>query len=309
MIICTVKFLLRSLCVILSLGYALPCAAQDMEPRRWSHLPIGLNLAGIAYAHTEADISFNPVLRIEDVELELHTWAAQYIRTFEVFQKSARIDFRQAYHEGQWKGLLRGEPASVTRNGFSDSVLRASINLIGAPPLKGEKYAAYRVETDVETIVGLGLAVQLPTGQYMGDKLINLGTNRYTYRPQLGILHNRGKWSSELTGSVWIYTDNNDFFNGSTLEQDPMYFFQSHLIYTFSPGFWLGVSAGYYFGGESTVDGVEKDDRKENVSWALSLGHPIGSKSNVKLVYLQTRNQELVGLDTDTFAVALSTRW
>jgi hypothetical protein len=309
MIIAKMKCYSQSFCFVLCLGYALPCVAQDLEPRRWSHLPIGINFAAIGYAHTEADIGLNPTLQIEDAELELDTWAAKYIKTFEVLGKSARMDFAQVYNEGLWTGSLRGEQATVKRSGFSDSLLRASINLIGAPPLKGSEYAAYRAETDVETIVGLGLGVQLPTGEYMDDKLINLGTNRYTFRPQVGVLHNRGKWSSELTGSVWIYTDNNNFFNGNKLEQDPLYFFQSHLIYTFRPGFWLGVSAGYYFGGESTVNGVESDDRKENLSWALSLGYPIGRKSSVKFAYIQTRNQEFVGIDTDTFAIAFSSRW
>jgi hypothetical protein len=35
---------------------ALPCSAQDIEPRRWSHLPLGGNFAGVAYAYTEGDI-------------------------------------------------------------------------------------------------------------------------------------------------------------------------------------------------------------------------------------------------------------
>jgi hypothetical protein len=238
--------------------------------------------------------------------MEMHTWAAKYIRTFELFQKSARIDFAQGFQEGRWTGLVDGVPRTVKRSGLSDSILRFAINLYGAPPLKGKGFAAYRAKVEVETIVGAALVVQLPTGDYMDDKLINLGTNRYTFRPQFGVVHNRGKGSMELTGAVYLYTDNDDFFNGNKLEQDPYYTFQTHLIYTFRPGLWAAASAGYGYGGESTVSGVEKNDRKENLAWALSSGYSITRQLGFKVVYLRTRAQKTVGQDTDSLAVVFS---
>ena len=107
--------------------------------------------------------------------MELHTWAVKYIRTFELFQKSARVDFTQGYQEGRWTGLVDGVPTSIKRSGLSDSLLRFAINLYGAPPLEGKEFVAYRARVDVETIVGTALVVRLPTGDYMDDKLINLG--------------------------------------------------------------------------------------------------------------------------------------
>ena len=297
------------LCVFLIFGMPLLCFSQELEPRRWSHLPTGKNFAGGGYVYTEANILFDPVLRIENVEMEMHTWAFKYIRTFELLQKSARVDFFQGYQEGRWAGLVDGVSSSIKRSGLSDSVLRFAINLYGAPPLEGKEFAAYRAKVDVETIVGMALVVQLPTGDYMDDKLINLGTNRFTFRPQFGVLHNRGKWSMELTGAVWLYTDNDDFFNGNKLEQDPYYTIQTHLIYTFRPGFWTAASAGYGYGGESTVSGVEKNDSRENLAWALSFGFPITRQLGVKVIYLATRTQESIGQDTDSIGGAFSIFW
>lgn len=297
------------LCCILLPWLALPCFAQELDPRRWGHLPMGINIVGGGYAYTEADISVDPVLQLENVEMEMHTWVARYTRTFELFEKSARVDLTQAHRDGQWTGVLNGVSASTKRGGLSDTVLRFAINLIGAPPLEGKKYAAYRAQIDVETIVGVGLAVQLPTGEYLDDKLINLGTNRYTFRPQLGVVHTRGKWSMELSGAAWIYTDNDEFFNGSKLENDPLYIVHGHLIHTFHPGLWVGASAGYDFGGQSTLDGVEKDDRKGNLAWALSVGYPITPKLGVKVAYIRSRTQESVGRDTDTITVGFTTFW
>ena len=162
---------------------ALPCRAQELQPRRWGHLPIDTNFGGVGYAYTGADVAFDPVLLIEDVSLELHTLPLKYIRTFELAGKSARIDLVQAYQDAEWNGLLDGVPARATRSGWSDTFLRFAVNIIGAPPLRGAEYAEYRAATKIETIVGLALEVQLPTGQYFNDKLLNLGTNRVHLPP------------------------------------------------------------------------------------------------------------------------------
>jgi hypothetical protein len=297
------------LCVFLIVALPFLCLAQELEPRRWSHLPTGANFAGAGYVYTEADISFDPLLRIENAEMELHTWAVKYIRTFELFQKSARIGLIQGYQRGRWSGLVDGVPRSVRRGGLSDSVMRFAINLYGAPPLKGEEFAAYRAKVDVETIVGAALVVQLPTGEYKDGKLINLGTNRFTFRPQLGVVHIRGKWSMELTGAIYIYTDNKDFFDGNKLETDPLYTLQTHLVYTFRPGLWAAAGAGYGYGGESTVNGEEKNDLRENLGWAFSFGYPITPQLGVKVAYLGIRSQESIGQDSDSVGVAFSVFW
>lgn len=283
--------------------------AQELEPRRWSHLPKNTNFGGGGYAFTTGNIAFNPVLRIENGEVDLHSYALQYIRTFEVFGKSARFDIMQAYQSGEWTGLLDGAPASAVRNGLADTKLRLAINLYGAPPLEKKEFATYRAETDCETIVGLGLVAQLPTGSYYKDKLINLGTNRYTFRPQLGVVHNRGKWSAELTTSAWIFTDNDSFYGGSQWEQDPLLTAQGHLTYTFRPGLWLGGGLGYGFMGESTVNGNSSNDSKRNLAWALGLGLPITRQVGVKIGYIGLRTQEDTGSDLDTFTIGVSAMW
>ena len=293
----------------LAAALALPCLAQDIEPRRWSHLPIGANFAGLGYAYSSGDITFNPVLRVEDGQFDLDTAAVQYIHSFELLGKSARFDFAQAYQGGTWEGLLNGVPASVTREGWADSYLRFAMNLVGAPPLSGKEFAAYNAATTCEDIVGVGLLVRLPTGEYFDDKLINLGGNRYTFTPQFGWVHNQGKWSTELSGAVSFSTDNDEFFKGKTLEEDPYFVGQGHLSYTFRPGLWLTASTGYGLGGESSVNSVPADDPKGNFGWGLSLGIPINRAMGIKLAYIGTRTQKDTGADTDTFSLAFSMMW
>jgi len=288
---------------------ASPCFAEELEPRRWAHLPINTNFSGAAYAYTKADISFDPVLKIEDGQVDLHTWVAKYIRTFSLFNKSARVDFLQGYQKGRWTGLLDGVPTTVKRSGWTDTFVRFAINLYGAPPLQGQEYAKYRAATEIETIVGAGLSLQLPTGDYMDDKLINLGSNRFTFRPQIGVVHTLGKWSLETTAIAAFFTDNDEFFNGHKLEQDPLYSLNGHLIYTLRPGVWISTSAGYDYGGQSTVDGERKDDCKQNINWALGAGLPLSRHFGAKIAYIGTRSQESTGVDSDSFIVGLTAFW
>jgi hypothetical protein len=285
------------------------CHAQDIEPRRWSHLPIGANFAGAAYAYTTGDIYLDPELKLENVKFDLQTIGVKYIRSFELLGKSARVDLAQPYQIGHWSGLVNGAPATVDREGLADTSVRFAVNLIGAPPLAGKEFAEYRAQADHETIIGMGLIVQFPTGQYYDDKLINLGNNRFAFRPQLGAVHNWGKWSAELTGQGWFFTDNNDFYNGKRLEQDPMYGADTHVIYTFRPGLWVSGSFGYAGGGTTTVNGISSNNDQSNIGWGLALGLPISRAVGVKFGYIGTRTQVGTGMDTDTFACAISVMW
>jgi hypothetical protein len=305
-----IKCIYTCVCIFFVLGLSLSCLAQELEePRRWTHLPIGTNYVGGSYIYSDADIYSDPVLQIQDAKMKMNTWAFQYVRTFELFRRSARVDFTQCFQQGRWKGLVSGVPQSTKRSGLSDSLLRFAVDLYGAPPLERKEFAAYRAKVDVETIIGAALIVQLPTGQYYADKLINLGTNRFTFRPQIGVLHNSGKWSMDFTGTVWLYTDNDNFFNGSKLKQDPLYSGQADLVYTFRPGLWVSAGGGYFYGGESTVNGTEENDKRKSLAWALSLGYPVARRLGVKVAYLGNRTQRSIGQDSDSIALAFSFFW
>lgn len=88
----------------------------------------------------------------------------------------------------------------------------------------------------------------------------------------MGFVHKSGLWSYELTGTVNFYTDNNDFFKGKRREQVPLYVLQTHLIYTFKNRLWASLSAGYDWGGQSRVNGIDKDDYRQDLLYAFSTG-------------------------------------
>jgi hypothetical protein len=283
--------------------------AQELQVRRWTHLPINHNFITGNYVSTEGEIAFDPVLRIEDANVDIDTWLVAYVRAFEMFDRTARIEVRQAWQEGTWKGLVDGTPTTVDRSGWSDTFLRFAINLLGAPPLEGKEYAEYRSAADDETIVGLALGIQIPTGQYLEDKLINLGSNRFTFRPQIGIQHRKENWTFEATGTVWLYTDNNAFFDGNKLEQKPFYTVDGSIEYRFDSGLWASASGGIGVGGQSTVNGVVKNDYKENYAWAVSMGFPLTRSMGIKATYLQTDHWSQVGSKSQSVSIGILTNW
>ncbi len=283
--------------------------AEDLEPRRWSHTPIGLHTLSVGYVYSEADILFDPALKLEDVEMSMHAGAVKYLQAFELLGKTARVELTQGYAVARWTGRVDGVQGSVDRDGLTDSQVRFAVNLVGAPPLAGEAYQEYRAQPGLETTVGAALIVHLPTGDYVSDALLNIGTNRFTFRPQLGVLHNWDNWSFEYTGSVWLFTDNDEFYNGTTLEQGPLYSAQGHVVYMISRGLWVGTSAAYTYATESTVDGTALDDEREHLLWSLGVGFPLTPHLLGKCAYIGSRALGSLGADSDSVTVGLGYLW
>ncbi len=296
----------KILLLLLVTAYLPAALAQSLEPRRWTHLPVDANFIGAGTGYSRGDILFDPALQIEDARMDLYFTSISYIRSHSFFGKTVRIEASLPYAMGQWAGLLNQQPASVRRHGFSDPSVRWSVNLLGSPALKGREFAAFRAANPVRTVLGAAVDVTLPLGEYRADRLINLGGNRYVLRPQVGILHSRHQWEFEATASVFVFGDNREFFGGTVRQQDPLWFVQGHVIYSFRPGVWAGVSSGYGYGGDNTINGVDKDDDGRVSFWAASFGMPLGPRQNIKFSYARSQTNTRVGSDLDTLLVAWS---
>ncbi len=217
------------------------------------------------------------------------------VHAFDLLGRSARVDVRLPQQHARWEGLLDGEPRTVDRRGLADPRLRLAVDLLGAPALRGREFAAYRAAHPVNTVVGAAVAVTLPLGEYLKDKLLNLGQNRFAIQPQLGVVHTRGPWSYELTGSVSFFTDNDDFLVNQTREQDPVLLVQAHTVYADPRGWWLSLGAAYDWGGRSTVDGVVKGDYREDLLYGISSGLAINRQLIVQVAYVANRDQTEIG--------------
>jgi len=272
--------------------------AQDAEPRLYSNTPVGLNFLIAGYVYSQGKIAFNPSLSIVDAEFESHTEALAYIRSFDLWGQSAKFDVILPYSAFSAHGIVANQPREREMSGFGDPRFRVSINLLGAPAMSAKEFANYQQDL----IVGISLQVSAPLGQYDDTKLLNLGNNRWSFRPELGISKAWGPWTLEVVPSVIFFTENPDFFNGSKFEQAPLYLLQGHLIRNFNSGTWISLDGSYFIGARTTVNGVRGDNEQENVRAGFTLALPIDRQNAVKLtastgIYTRTGSEfKIVGI-------------
>ena len=118
----------------------------------------------------------DPSLPLENVSNEAHVGVFAYATTLNVLGKSAKFDVIVPYTSLAAKGLVFGMPRERYVTGFADPAFRFSMNFIGAPALTAAEFKDYRQDF----ILGASLRVTAPLGQYDSDKLVNIGTNRWS---------------------------------------------------------------------------------------------------------------------------------
>ncbi len=277
--------------------------AQDLEPRMLSNAPVGMNFLLTGYQYSNGNILFDPSVPIEDAQARLHSVLAAYVRTINFFGLSGKVDVVVPFVlDGDWEGRLEGQPASTTRTGFPDMQLRLSVNFLGAPALSMAEFPAYRQKT----IAGFSLQVRPPTGEYDGEKLINLGSNRWTIKPQLGVSQRAGRWFFEGYFSVWLFTPNANLL-GARMTQKPIYAIKGHVAHQFPSRIWLALDAGYGIGGQTTVNGFPQQTQR-NIRLGGTLNLPLGLHHAIKLRFISGLETK-IGSDFDSVILAYQYRW
>ena len=253
-------------------------------------------LAG--YAYTQGKIAFDPELAIADAQFHSDAAAAAYVRSFDFFGKSAKFDVIVPYSAFSAHALVEGEPHEREMSGFGDPRFRVTINLFGAPALSAKEFVNYKQDL----IVGVSLQVSAPLGQYDDTKLLNLGNNRWSFRPELGISKAWGPWTLEVAPSVTFFTDDPDFFNGKHFAQAPLCLVRGSIIHYFDSGAWISFDGSWFRGLRTTVNGITGDNEQENVRAGLTLALPIDRQNSIKLnastgIYTRTGSEfSLVGI-------------
>ena len=250
------------------------------------------------------DVVLDASLPVRDVEAHINSAALGYARTFAIGGRSASATVALPYVWGNVAGEVGEELREIRRSGLADLRLRLAVNVFGGPALAPREFAARRPRTTL----GASLSVVAPTGQYDPAKLINLGSNRWSFKPELGLSYPRGAWVFELYSGVWLFTENSDFFGGSEREQQPIGTLQAHVGYTFKPRLWVAGDATFYTGGRTTVNGVRNDDLQENSRYGLTLAVPLGRHHSVKAAWANGFTTRIGG-DYQTISLAWQYLW
>ena len=277
--------------------------AQDIEPRAYSNAPVGVNFLIAGYAYTRGGLEFQS-LPITDAHLHTSNAVVAYARALDLWGMSGKFDVIAPYTWLSGSAQYQGETVQRIVNGFADPSFRLSVNLYGAPAVTLKEFADY----EQDLIVGASLRVWAPWGQYDDRKVVNIGTNRWAVKPEIGLSKALHPWTLEATAAVTLYTDNNDFFGGNKRSQDPLYSFQGHAIYSFRSGIWASVDATYFTGGRSTLNGVLSNDLQQNWRFGGTLAFPVDRYNSVKF-YMSSGVSARTGNNYDLIGAAWQYRW
>lgn len=279
-------------------------AAQTMEPLSHSKAPIGLNFLIAGYSHQWGNVLADPSLPARDVEASVDAGNLTGSRIIDVWGQSGSLTMVVPIAWLSASGEVLEQARSSSRTGLADSGMRLSVNLCGAPALSLQEFRKYQQDT----IVGVSLFVTVPTGQYDPSRLINLGTNRWSFKPELGVSKALGAWTLEAAAGVTFYTDNDTFAGNGMRRQDPLYSVQGHAIYNFNPMLWAAQDSSYYTGGRATLSGVIGDDLQRNSRWGSTLAYSIDRLNSLGL-YFGPRLAARIGTDFQIVGLAWQHRW
>jgi hypothetical protein len=255
-------------------------AAQELEPGAYTVSPVGVNLFNAGYTLNTGDVTFDPALPVEDGHARIHTLALSLGRAISLAGRSATLLVTAPVIGGHVEGVYRGDFTSIDRTGLGDLRVRLGVNVYGAPALRMPEFAR---NLPPQTTFSLGLTVVAPTGQYDPSRIINLGSHRWSFKPEAAVALRNGPWMVELYGGTWLFTANGDFLGGQTRTQDALLSTQANVRYTFRPGLWLSGNANFYTGGRTNINGRANLDFQRNSRLGTTLTIPARSRSSVRV--------------------------
>ena len=298
------RFLFAPLLGLLTLGAAVSASAQSLDPRSYVDTPVGMNFVVGGYGYNWGGVLVDPTLPLKDADITAHGPFLAYARAIDFWGVSGKVQAIGNYF--CLDGSAEANGVRVTRNvcGLGDPGANVSVNFIGAPALSLSEYPRYRQKL----LVGGSFAVIVPIGQYDPTKLVNIGTHRWSFRPQIGVSRALGRLILEFIGSATFYTTNGDFDNGRVRSQAPVYSGQLNVVYTFRSGIWGALGGTLYGGGRVTTDGVKGEEFQENWRLGATLVFPVGRRNALKL-FGSTGLYTRTGSDFNTLAASWIYRW
>jgi len=279
----------RLSCVIIFAGILTHSSgAQDLAPRAYFITPLRSNAITLTGSFFDGSIDYNGVIPISDATGTYNIPTLSYYHSFGIFGRSANVVASLPYGVGNFKGTV-GTEMQVYRSGLLDSVYRVSVNLLGGPAMPVERFVKWKQKR----LLGVSLKVIAPTGQYDPTKLINWGTNRWSFKPELGYSQAWRKWALDAYSGVWLFTENPEFWSRNltypgtrSQSQNPIAAFEGHLSYDFKPRCWASLDGNYWFGGITSLAGVENSlTQQANSRIGVTVSLPISKHQSLKTSY------------------------
>ncbi len=236
------------------------CRGQDLAPRAYVITPVHSNAIILTNSFFSGNLMFNGAVPITDATANVNVPILSLYHSFSLLGRSANISASLPYGAGNFNGTVQGEETAIHRSGMLDSVFRIAVNLKGGPAMDIRQFREYRQKT----VLGASLRVVAPTGQYDPQRLINLGANRWAFKPELGYSRRLGHWILDGYCGAWFFTRNPEYFSRNAYvpfvqaqTQEPVAAVEGHLSYDVRPRFWVSLDANFWTGGRTSLNGKQ----------------------------------------------------
>ena len=263
--------------------------AQDLSPRADVITPLHSNAVILTWSFYHGTILFDGTAPVTGATGTYHVSIFSYYHSFSAFGRSANVTGSLPYALGNFQGTVVGAEKRLYRSGLLDSSFRLSVNLKGGPAMPVQEFRKWQQKI----LLGVSLKVVAPTGQYDPTKLINWGANRWGFKPEFGYSERWGHWVLDGYSGVWFYTKNPEFFSHNAFfpgtqpqSQKPIGAFEGHLSYDVKPHLWFSLDGNYWFGGKTSLNGVENPltfEKSSRIGGTASI--PVNKHQSLKFSY------------------------
>jgi Putative MetA-pathway of phenol degradation len=279
--------------------------AQEMEPRSYAVVPTGLHAMALSYTYSSGSVVSPGSSPVQNLDVTNNIINLGYAQTFTFFNKLARISAGLPYGFLNGTAKFQGIDTAGSRTGFYDGRIKFGVNLIGSPVLKPQDFQKFQEHT----VFGASIVISIPVGQYFPSKLINLGSNRWGFKPELGISHREGRLFYEMYTGVWMYTENPNYFKSYVQQEKVLFSLQTHIDYTFKHGKYLAINGGFADGGESSLNGIEQNDEEQNWRVGATFSSPIFNRHQSIKVMVNTGIATRAGQNYTALTIIYQYSW
>lgn len=259
--------------------------AQDLAPRAYVITAVHSNAITITWGFYDGGVNLNGTIPIGNATGTYYVSTFTYYHSLNFFGRSANVTASLPYAVGTFQGNVSGQLKSIYRSGLLDSTFRFSVNLIGGAAMQPREFGKWKQKR----LLGLSLKMLAPTGQYSSAKLVNWGSNRWGFKPELGYSERWGHWLVDGYAGAWFYTTNPTYFDVPTPQpqsEAPIGSLEGHLSYDVMPRFWLSADGNFWWGGITSLSSIQNVATKQIASRiGVTASIPINTHQSIKLSY------------------------
>ena len=290
---------------VLVMGFVPLVYSQELTPRAYWPAPKGTMIAVFGYVYSSGDVLMDPSIPLYGVDSKIHTALAAYMQAISLWGRSANFVVEVPHSWGTTQGRLFEDQVRRDFSGFNDLGITLSVNLLGAPSMTPKDFMEFHAKP--RSLLGANIRVLAPTGRYEQGRLINVGTNRWSFKSELGYaMPLTKKWLLELDLGAWFFTADNDFIMGKR-EQNPILAVQAHLVRRFKAGFWAALDVNYFTGGQQTIGGGQLIDWQHSSRISGTIVVPFLGRHAIKVGYSYGAYTKF-GNDFNQFQLAYTVR-